>query len=267
VRDSALMLDLTCGAEPATRTPLRPPATPFLAALQGLPPMLRVGVALQAPGGALPSDDIGAAVERAAGLLASAGHRISAFQYPASAADIAPAAAVVWMSATAEEIDHLGPAVGRTPLPHELEALTWACIEMGKRSSAIDYERARRVLTAATRDMAALFRDIDVLLLPSTALCAVPTGSIDGRTANFTLEQWNQDSYRFAPYTELFNVTGQPAISLPLAHSREGLPIGVQVAAPLGQDAALLNLAAWFEREQPWHGRLAELRSRYHPRA
>jgi amidase len=264
VRDSALMLDLTCGADSCTRTPLRLAPTSFLAALRAEPPILRVGVALRAPGGILPSDDIGAAVERAAALLAGAGHRVSAFQYPASAVDIAPAAALLWMSATAEEIDHLRQFVGRAPLPHELEPLTWACIEMGKGCSAIDYERARRVLTAATRDMAELFRNIDVLVLPSTALCAVPTGSI-GRSANFTLAQWNEDSYRFAPYTELFNVTGQPAISLPLAQSREGLPIGVQVAAPLGEDARLLNVAAWFEREQPWHGRLATLRSRFLP--
>jgi amidase len=167
------------------------------------------------------------------------------------------------MSATAEEIDHLRQFVGRDPLPHELEALTWACIEVGKRTNAIDYERARRALTAATRDMAEICRDFDVLLLPSTALCAVPTGSIDGRTRNFTLERWNEDSYRFAPFTELFNVTGQPAISLPLAQSREGLPIGVQLAAPLGEDAAVLNLAAWLEQELPWKSRLAELRSRF----
>ncbi len=263
VRDSALMLDLTCGPEPATRTPLRLPSNSFVAALPSAPPNLRVGVALRAPGGILPSDEIGAAVERAAALLARAGHRIGAFQYPASAANIAPAAALVWMSATAEEIDHHRQFVGRAPLPHELEALTWACIEMGKNHNAIDYERARRVLTAATRDMAELFRNFDVLLLPSTAVCAVPTGSIDGRTADFTLERWNEDSYRFAPYTELFNVTGQPAISLPLAHSRQGLPIGVQLAAPLGEDALLLKVASWFEREQPWHERLTELQGRF----
>jgi len=262
VRDSALMLDLTCGAEPASRTPLRRPGS-FLAALQERPSTLRIGLALRAPGGILPSDEIGVAVERAAMLLEKAGHRVSPFQYPASAANIAPAAATVWMSATAEEIDHLRQFVGRAPLPHELEALTWACIDVGMRNNAIDYERARRTLTAATRDMAEACCDIDVLILPSTALCAVPTGSIDGRTTNFTLEQWNEDSYRFAPYTELFNVTGQPAISLPLVQSSEGLPIGVQLAAPLGEDARLLQLAAWFEQELPWAARLAALRKRF----
>jgi amidase len=99
-----------------------------------------------------------------------------------------------------------------------------------------------------------------VLLLPTTASLPVRTGQIDGRTAAFDMARWSQDSYGYAPYTELFNVTGQPAISLPLAVSSGGLPIGVQLAAPLGADSRLLNLAAWFEREQPWEARLSQLR-------
>jgi amidase len=108
--------------------------------------------------------------------------------------------------------------------------------------------------------MAAAFNRIDVLLLPTTATLPVRTGQIDGRTQAFDLDRWTRDSYSYAPYTELFNVTGQPAISLPLAMSSGGLPIGVQLAAPLGEDARLLALATWFEREQPWEQRLSELR-------
>lgn len=263
VRDSALMLDLTCGPEPTSRTPVRRPERSFLSAVENSKSKLRVGVALQAPGGAWPTQQIGAAVEYAAALLEKAGHRIRQFEYPTAVRDVAPAAAIVWMSATAEEIDHLKQFVGRDPAGDELEALTWACVELGARCSAVDYERARRKLTAATCAMSDAMREFDVLILPTTAQCALPTGSIDGRTAKFSLEQWNQDSYRFAPYTELFNVTGQPGISLPLAVSSDGLPIGVQFAAPLGEDASLLSVAGWFERELPWSGRLSELRTRY----
>jgi amidase len=108
--------------------------------------------------------------------------------------------------------------------------------------------------------MAGAFAAIDVLLLPTTASLPPHTGQIDGRTAAFELKRWNEQSYGYAPYTEIFNVTGQPAISLPLALSAGGLPIGVQFAAPLGEDARLLALAGWFEREQPWEPRLAGLR-------
>jgi amidase len=143
-----------------------------------------------------------------------------------------------------------------------LEALTWAALALAKRCNAIDYVRARRALTTATRDMAGAFAQLDVLLLPTTAALPVRTGQIGGRTQPFDLQRWNADSYGYAPYTEIFNVTGQPAISLPLAQSTTGLPIGVQLAAPMGEDARLLAVAAWFEREQPWERRLSELRQR-----
>jgi amidase len=265
VRDSAVMLDLTSGAEATTRYPLKRPAESFAAAASGeaLPP-LRIGIALRAPGGMMPIDEIGAAVEQAAAALRRAGHTLSEFHFPDSA-NIGEQSAFVWMAATAEEIDFYRGQVGRDPRRDEMEALTWACVDLAKRATAVDFLRARRALTAATRDMADAFRRIDVLLLPTTADLPVRTGQIDGRTEAFDMDRWNRDSYRYAPYTELFNVTGQPAISLPLALSSSGLPIGVQFAAPLGEDARLLALAAWFEREQPWGQRLSDLRGRFLP--
>jgi amidase len=261
VRDCALMLDLTSGAESTSRYPFTRPARAFAAAAAIPLAPLRVGMALRAPGGIAPHAEIGTAVEEAAAALRGAGHTVSEFRYPDSA-NVGEISARVWMIAVAEEVDFYRGRVGRDPRPDEIEALTAACVALGRRNTAVDYVRARRALTAATRDMADAFRNIDVLLLPATADLPVRTGQIDGRTAAFDFERWNQDSYRYAPYTELFNVTGQPAISLPLAMSRSGLPIGVQLAAPLGEDARLLSLAAWFEREQPWEPRLSQLRRR-----
>jgi amidase len=264
VRDTAVMLDLTCGAEPSSRYPQRRPTESFLASSRAAVPPLSIGIALHSPGGIAPADEIGAAVEDAATALRRAGHRVSEFRYPASANTGEPAA-LIWLTAIAEEIDFYRAKVGRDPRPNELEALTWASLELGSRSSAVDYVRARRALTAATRDMAGAFAQVDMLLLPTTSSLPVHTGQIDGRTAAFDLDRWNRDSYGYAPYTELFNVTGQPAISLPLALSSGGLPIGVQLAAPMGEDARLLALAAWFEREQPWEPRLSQLRGRFLP--
>jgi amidase len=281
VRDSALMLDLTCGMDSASRYAVTRPVVPFLAAVSAAAsaatrlaagvaagvaagaavPRLRIGMALRAPGGIEPTAEIAAAVQNAAAALARAGHIVTEFDFPDSA-DMGASALLVWMTATAEEIDFYRGRVGREAQPDELEALTWACVELGRRSSAVDYVRARRALTAATRDMAAAFERIDVLVLPTTADLPPLTGQIDGRTAAFELERWNRVSYGYAPFTEIFNVSGQPAISLPLAMSGSGLPIGVQLAAPLGEDARLLALAAWFEREQPWEPRLSMLRRR-----
>jgi amidase len=256
------MLDLTSGAESTSRVPLRRPEESFVAALNSALPSLRIGVAVEAPGGKRPNDEIGTAVEEMAHFLGRAGHAVGSFVFPASA-NIGDAALVIWLTAIAEEIDFYQKSVGRPPEADELEALTWESIAVGKRSSAIDYVRARRALTRATRDMAEASKHFDVLLLPTTADHAPRIGQIDGRTAAFNLDRWNADSYGYAPYTEIFNVTGQPAISLPLAVSRSGLPIGIQFAAPLGEDARLLALAAWLEREQPWNARLAALRRRF----
>ena len=219
-------------------------------------PRLKVAVIVAAPGAAPLDAEIGAAVEDAARTLSRAGHHVSAAALPDSA-DIGEAAGVLWLTAIAEDIDFYEGRVGRPPEPDELEALTWAGLALGRRSSAVDYVRARRTLTRATRDMAERFRDFDVLLLPTTAQHAPRTGQIDGRTAAFDLERWNADPTAMRPITEIFNVTGQPAISLPLAVSGGGLPIGIQLAAPLGEDARLIALAAWLEREQPWSERLA----------
>jgi len=262
VRDSALMLELTSGAESTSRAPLPSAGGSFAGAPHTPVPPLRIGVAIQAPGGGRPNDEIGAAVEGVADLLGRSGHRVSAVEFPGSA-NIGEPAGIIWLTAIAEEIDFYRHRVGRPPEPHEIEALTRAAVALGQRSSAIDYVRARRALTAATRDMAELFRGIDVLLLPTTADHAPRIGQIDGRTAAFDLDRWNADSYGYAPYTEIFNATGQPAISLPLAMSRGGLPIGIQLAAPLGEDARLLALSGWLERERPWHERLAALRRRF----
>jgi amidase len=262
VRDSALMLDLTAGSEPTSRVPLNLPNSGFASALSAAVPSLRIGVTMEAPGGMRPNQEIGAAVEWAAELLGRAGHHVKEFVFPASA-NIGEPALVIWMTAIAEEIDYYRGRVGRPPEPHELEALTWASVALAERCSALDYVRARRALSAATRDMAEVFKRFDMLILPTTAELPVRIGQIDGRTAAFDLDRWNSDSYGYAPYTEIFNATGQPAISLPLAMSKTGLPIGVQLAAPLGQDVTLLSVAAWLEREVPWADRLAVLRRRF----
>jgi amidase len=262
VRDTAMMLDATVGPDSLARVPLPASDGAFTRAVGSAVSPLKIAVLLNAPGGAMPNDQIGAAVEELAGVLAGAGHAVTRAAFPDSA-DIGQAAGVIWLTAIAEEIDFYTQRSGHAPAPDELEALTRAGLALGKRCTALDYLRARRALSRATREMVEAFRDFDILMLPTTADFPPRIGQIDGRTPAFDLDRWNAESYGFAPYTEIFNVTGQPAISLPLAFSRNGLPIGIQFAAPLGEDARLISLAAWLERERPWKERLAALRRRF----
>ena len=262
VRDSALVLDVTAGPEATTRYPISAPTVRFVAGLNERPPLARIGLALRSPGGVLPADDIGAAVEEVSRWLTRAGHRVVNFDYPPEA-NCGEAAEVIWTTAIGEEIDYFARRLGRVPAADEIEALSRTCAERARRFSAVDYVRARRTLSAATRAMSEACASIDFLLMPVTATHAVPTGYINRHVGPFSLDRWSEDSYRFAPYTELFNVTGQPALSLPLAQSAGGLPIGVQLIARLGADAALLRLAAELEREHPWESRHLALRRRY----
>jgi amidase len=261
VRDSALMLDLTAGREPTSRQPLVWSTRRCVDGLGEAPRPLRIGVALRSAGGITPDEEIGAAVEHVARVLAGAGHAVRPFEFPRET-DIGDVAAVIWMTAIAEEIDHHVARVGREPRVDELELVTRECMGAGGRWSAVDYVRARRACSQATRALAHAARDLDVLVLPTTATLPPLTGAIDGRSGTMSFEAWNDASYRYAPYTELFNATGQPAISLPLGQSRSGLPIGVQLAAGLGEDAMLLSLGAWLEREMPWEDRGLALRRR-----
>jgi amidase len=261
VRDTALLLDATAGPESTSRQPFVWSRRRYVEALAERPPPLRVGLVLRSPGGLAADDEVGAAVEAAARVLERAGHAVRPFVLP-PATEVGDAAAVIWMTAIAEDVDHHLARVGRPPAESDSEYATRECMARAARWSAVDYVRARRTCTRATRALVEAAVDLDVLLLPTTATLPPLTGAIDGRTGRSTFAAWADAAYRYAPFTELFNVTGQPAISLPLAESRAGLPIGVQLVAGLGQDALLLSLAAWFEREMPWDARGAALRRR-----
>ena len=262
VRDCAAMLDLTAGPDAWVRSPLRLEEGGYLRSTQTRLNGLRVGLVLREPGGALPHDEIGAAVEAVGHVLARDGHSVVPFAFPSETA-IGDAAAVIWMTAISEDIEFHKQRVGRPPTRAELEFISYECWQRGLAWKATDYVAARRACSLATGALVAAMADVDVLLLPTTATLPPLTGEIDGRTGAQSFDEWGAAAYAYAPYTELFNLTGMPAMSLPLAMSATGLPIGVQLAAPIGADGRLLSLAARLEEILPWEGRLAELRRRW----
>jgi amidase len=266
VRDCALMLDVTAGPDHWARTPLGLPDGGFLHAVQTRLQGLRVGVVLREPAGSLPDGEIGEAVEAVGRVLAREGHSVVPFTLPPET-DIGRDAAVIWMTAISEDIEFHTHRVGRPPERGELDFVTYECWQRGRAWKATNYVAARRACSRATGALAAAMADLDLLILPTTATLPPLTGEIDGRTGAMSFEEWGAAAYAYAPYTELFNVTGMPAISLPLAVSATGLPIGIQLVAPLGADTRLLTIAARLEEVLPWEGRLAELRNRWRQRA
>jgi amidase len=142
---------------------------------------------------------------------------------------------------------------GREPSPELVEPLTWAIWEAVREHDPLDYLRARTQLTAASRPIVALWDQYDAVLTPSLAERPVRIGEIDSCSD----APWDDfhSSGRFTPYTALFNVTGQPAISLPLFHGEDGLPLGVMLAGRPAGEGPLLSLAAQLEAAAPWAGR------------
>jgi amidase len=119
------------------------------------------------------------------------------------------------------------------------------------------YQLAKMQLEGVARQVVALWSDIDVMLTPALAQRPVRIGDIDSCGA----EPWEEfrKSGQFTPYTALFNITGQPAISVPLFHGEDGLPLAVQLVGPPAREDLLLSLAAQLEQARPWADRRPEL--------
>ena len=143
-----------------------------------------------------------------------------------------------------------GLVTGREPSPELLEPLSWTFWEGLQERSAVDYYLARTQLGAFSRQIIAVWDDYDVVLLPSLAGRPLRIGELDSCSD----DPWDdfRRSGEFTPYTALFNTSGQPAISLPLYHGDDGLPVGVQLAGRPADEATLLSLSAQLEAAAPW---------------
>jgi Asp-tRNA(Asn)/Glu-tRNA(Gln) amidotransferase A subunit family amidase len=144
-------------------------------------------------------------------------------------------------------------AAGRTFGAADFEPVTWAMAEAGKGFSAIEYLTAIQTFHRIGRETAPFFQQHELLLTPTLAQLPPKLGYLSTETDD--LQGYLKRTFEFAPYTRLFNVTGQPAMSLPLHWTPSGLPVGVQIAGAYGSEALLFRLAFQLERAQPWAAR------------
>ena len=250
VRDSAALLDATAGPEIGAPVPWAAPTGSFLAALERPVGALRVGVATVSPSGRTPVGEIEEKVEATASLLADLGHSVRPWTWPISD-DVCDAATVFWVGELAAAVTDRAEALGRAPRDGELGPLVARCVDEAERLNTIRVMQARRTIRDWQVRMARAMADFDVLLTPVTAEPPLTTGHL-AACMEQGLEVWNQRSWRFAPYTEPFNVTGQPAMSVPLHQGADGLPVGMHFAGRVGEDARLLRLARQLEDAAPW---------------
>jgi amidase len=184
-----------------------------------------------------------AALRDAADLLAELGHEVAEVTPPWREPDLMHAFITVWQVGPA-----LHPVVDRSLLT----TLNRGLVESAESTSAADYARAVGRLQALARRVVAFWQEVDVVLTPTLASPPVPIGWQDA--VEGPIEQLLRNA-EFTPFTSIANLTGQPAVSLPLHWTVEGLPVGVQAIGPPAGDALLLRLAAQIEAARPWRER------------
>jgi len=250
VRDSAALLDLTAAPEPGTPRAFARPDGSFLDAVAEPPDRLRIGLCAQAPSGHAATPEIAARLHEAGELLAGMGHEVTQWSWPPGC-DPYEAATALWTEEVAFAIVTREADLGRPPAEEELgDLIRWA-LEEAARSNGAHRVAMRKAAWDIRRRVAAAMRDVDVLLTPVVAEPPLPTGLLSDLAArDFTA--WQDRSTAFAPFTEIFNLTGQPAMSVPLSVTDDGLPLGVQLAARVGGDRTLMSLAGALERARPW---------------
>jgi amidase len=259
VRDTAVLLDITAGAMPGDPYTAPPPSRPYAREVGADPGRLRVGWMRRAPRDGEVHPECLAAAERAASLLASLGHAVEE-SHPEALDDPAAVAQFVGLVAgnVARALDAWSAKLRHPIGEADVEPLTWAVAQMGRSRSAPDYVAAVDGAHAHGRRLARWWEGgFDLLLTPTCAAPPPPLGSFAPAPGN-PLAGYA----RAAPYgafTLHFNLSGQPAISLPLHVSADGLPVGVQLVAAAHREDLLLRVASQLEQAAPWAGRIPPL--------
>jgi len=255
VRDAAALLDEVHGAAPGDPYVAPAPERPYRDELAPDQGPLRIGLMTQSLLEVAVEEEVASAARAAAKLLDELGHRVDddAPAAPPAGAGFDPREAfrIRYEAAQASTLDQLGRVLGRELGSDDVEPLTWAMAERGRAHNSGEYLSAVALHQGLGRMIAAWFEaGHDLLLSPTLGEVPPPLGSFDDSGPD------PLDAFRRAEpmgvFTAIFNITGQPAISLPLHVSEEGIPIGVQLVAPFGREDLLLRVAAELERAQPW---------------
>src|SRR3989454_11167095 len=258
VRDSAALLDATCGPGPGDPYAAPPPARPFPEEVGADPGALRIAWTSQAPNGAKIEVESLRVLGETARLCAELGHRVEEAD---PAIDRAAVIATFLTLASANTVVNLAshPTKGRAARADEVEKVTWATATLGEKVSGAAYVGATQAAHRLGRQMAAFHADWDVLLTPGLAMVPPKLGWLDMMMDDVD-EYWRR-VFAFSPFTVWFNITGQPGMMLPLGHTADGLPVAVQLVARYGDEATLFRLAAQLEAARPWVGRKPALAS------
>ena len=241
VRDSAALLDATAGPDVGDPYYAPPQSRPYIQEIGADPGRLRIGFVTKTFDG------------DAVHLCSALGHHIEEVSPVIDGERLTSSFTVLWAAGCAGFLDTYSQRTSRPVDLEQVEPLTRALYEMGRSFTASDYLVAIRWLQGLSRQIAYQFQDVDVWLTPTIAEPPVTLGSFES-TPDDPLKGFYR-SIEYVPFTPICNVTGQPAMSVPLFWNADNLPIGVQFIGRYGEEAVLFRLAAQLEEARPWNER------------
>jgi amidase len=252
VRDTAHLLDAVHGTTSADLFTIAPPSRPYAEELGADVEPLAVGVVTG--GGYFEVDpDCVAGVEKVASALESLGHRIEHADSELLLGEPSRVNGRLWMAGLARRVQALGEMAGRPLTEEEVEPYNWAAAERGHDMLATEWAATEERQHRWANDVFEWFGSYDVLLTPTAGCPPLTTAELEPPAVKPWTVGWTHG--KIGQFTLPFNVTGQPAISLPLHETADGLPVGIQLVANMGREDLLLRLAAVLEAALPWHER------------
>jgi amidase len=253
VRDTAAALDCTHGPEPGDPYCAPPVARPFLDEVRTPPDRLRIAFSTRNLSGAPLHPECVAAVEATAKLLEDLGHIAEEATPGVDIGMLTSAFMTVFMSGHTWVIETFAMLHGRTPTEKDFEGLTWSLYQQGKQVTATQYLLSVAILQMISRQTALFYETYNCWLTTTLGAPPIKIGTIDVNESD--VMKVMAPVMEYVPFTPLQNATGQPAISLPLYWTRDGLPVGLMFGGRFGDEATLLRLAGQLEEARPWRGR------------
>jgi amidase len=250
VRDTAALLDAVQGPAAGDKYTAPPPRDRYADEPGRDPGPLRVALTAQAWSGVAVDPELAAAVASTGRALEDLGHAVG---------EASPR--VEWGAVMASNVIQLCAIAApflmapRAPDPAKLEAVSRRVLAAAQEMSALELIAGFDAQNRVSRSVGPFFGDHDLLVTPTLGQLPAPHGTLRYDDPDHTVESWLRSLFAYGPFTSVFNISGQPAISLPLGMSRSGLPIGVQLVAPYGREDLLLQVAAQLERAMPWSQR------------
>jgi amidase len=253
VRDCAALLDIMAGPYPGDFYEIPVPARPFINEVVSPGQTLDIALVCDTWSGLPVDPQILEATKKVASFLESQGHRIHLASPEFDYAKYLEAQKLIWCAHLYHSIKEMAEYLNRTPGPDNLQTTSLATYERGRRVSADEFLWSMAVYENVTRQVGQFLSRYDAMITPTACILPEVLGTYDPDVAGGSVDDLFDQLAPKESFTALFNASGHPAVSLPIAMSQEDLPIGVQVITNFADEATLFQIAAACEQEYQWH--------------